>query len=65
VLAYDTHVGRAKARFALNVENLLNYNDPLVIDYHNDYTDQSGRHIKNAYYYQTPRTVRLTARFTF
>lgn len=65
VLAYETTIGRVKARFAVNVENLFGYDDPLVIDYHNDYTDSSGRHIRNGYYYQTPRTYRLSARFTF
>jgi hypothetical protein len=65
VLAYDTTIGRAKVRFAVNVENLLDYDDPLVLDYHNDFTDPSGRHIRNGYYYQIPRTFRFTARFTF
>lgn len=65
VIAYDTTIGRAKARFAVNVENLFDYDEPLVIDYHNDYADSSGRHIRNGYYYQAPRTLRFTARFTF
>ncbi len=65
VLAYETDFGRVKARFALNVDNIFDYDDPLVIDYHNDYTDREGRHIRNAYYYQTPRTFKFTARFTF
>ncbi len=65
VLAYETEFGRVKARFAINVDNIFDYDEPLVIDYHNDYTDRSGRHIRNAYFYQTPRTFRFTARFTF
>ncbi|ACB74413.1 TonB-dependent siderophore receptor [Opitutus terrae] len=65
VLAYETTIGRAKARFAINVQNVFDYDEPLVLDYHNDYTDMSGRHIRNGYFYQTPRTFRFTARFTF
>lgn len=65
VLAYETTIGRAKARFAVNVENLFDYDEPLVIDYHGDYVGRDGRHIRNAYYYQTPRMLRFTARFTF
>ncbi|HWL15251.1 MAG TPA: TonB-dependent receptor plug domain-containing protein [Opitutus sp.] len=65
VIAYETHFGNVRARFALNVDNIFDYDNPIVTGYHWGYADQSGRHIRDAYYYQTPRTFRLSARFTF
>jgi outer membrane receptor protein involved in Fe transport len=65
VLAYETTIGRTKARFALNVENIFDYDEPIVTGYHWGYADASGRHIRDGYYFQEPRTFRLSARFTF
>jgi outer membrane receptor protein involved in Fe transport len=65
VIAYETKIGRALARFALNVENIFDYDEPIVTGFHWGYADQSGRHIRDAYYFQEPRTFRLSARFTF
>jgi hypothetical protein len=65
VIAYQTSFGRVKARFALNVDNIFDEQDPIISDYHASYADPAGRHIPNSYYYQAPRTFRLTARFTF
>lgn len=65
VVAYETRFGRVHARFALNIENVFDYNNPIVTGYHWGYTDQSGRHIRDGYYFQNPRTLRLSARFTF
>lgn len=65
VVAYETKFGRTQARFALNVSNLFDYDEPIVTGYHWGYADASGRHIRDAYYFQPPRTFRLSARFTF
>ncbi len=65
VLAYETTIGRAQARFALNVENISDEDEPIVTGYHWGYADSSGRHIRDGYYFQSPRTFRLSARFTF
>ena len=65
VLAYETTIGRAQARFALNVENVFDEDEPIITGYHWGYADRSGRHIRDGYYFQEPRTLRLSARFTF
>ena len=65
VLAYETRMGRARVRFALNIENVLGDEDPIITSYHWGYTDQAGTHIPDGYYFQNPRTYRLSARFTF
>jgi outer membrane receptor protein involved in Fe transport len=52
-------------RFALNIDNVLDKKDPIITGYHWGYTDPSGTHIKDAYYFQAPRTFKLSARFTF
>lgn len=65
VLAYETTIGRTQARFALNVDNLFDEDEPIVTGYHWGYADASGRHIRDGYYFQEPRTFRLSARFTF
>ncbi len=65
VIAYETRIGRANVRFALNIDNIFDYDDPIVTGYHWGYEDESGRRIRDAYYFQNPRTFRLSARFTF
>ena len=65
VIAYETKWGRARVRLALNIDNLLDKHDPIVTSYHWGYTDRSGIHIPDGYYFQNPRTFRLSARFTF
>jgi outer membrane receptor protein involved in Fe transport len=65
VIAYDTKLNHIPVRVALNVDNVLGRNDPIVTTYHWGYTDSSGTHIKDGYYYQNARMFRLTARFTF
>ena len=65
VIAYETTFGDVNARFALNVENLFDEDDPIVTGYHWGYRDRDGRQVKEAYYFQDPRTIRLTATFTF
>jgi outer membrane receptor protein involved in Fe transport len=65
VVAYETKFGNVGARFAINVDNILDDDDPIVTGYHWGYTDRQGRHIKDAYYFQDARTIRLTAQFTF
>ena len=65
VIAYETTWGRARVRLALNVDNVLDETDPLITSYHWGYQDQAGTHIPDGYYFQNPRTYRLSARFTF
>ncbi|PTY02481.1 hypothetical protein DB347_24060 [Opitutaceae bacterium EW11] len=64
-LSYETKLGKIPARFTLDVDNVFDSQDPIVTSYHWGYVDSNGTHIKDAYYYQTPRTFRLSARFTF
>ena len=65
--ACGIHVARGVSvhGFALNVDNLLDEDEPIVTGYHWGYADASGRHIRDGYYFQDPRTFRLSARFTF
>lgn len=65
VIAYDTKIDDVAVRVALNVDNLLDYDDPIVTSYHWGYEDSTGRRIRDGYYFQNPRTFRLSARFTF
>lgn len=65
VLAYETRWGRARVRLALNVDNILDDADPIITSYHWGYMGRDGTHIPDGYYFQNPRTYRLTARFTF
>jgi outer membrane receptor protein involved in Fe transport len=65
VIAYETRLWGADVRFALNVDNILDEDDPIVTSYHWGYEDESGRRIRDGYYFQNPRTFRLSARFTF
>jgi outer membrane receptor protein involved in Fe transport len=65
VLAYETTFGRVRARFALNIDNVFNKRDPIITSYDGAWKDGAGRPIPNGYYFQTPRTFRFWARFTF
>ncbi len=65
VLAYDTTFRDIGVRIALNIENLLNERDPIVTSYDGAWKDPAGNPIRNGYYFQTPRTFRLTARLSF
>ncbi len=65
VIAYDTKIGRTGVRLALNIDNIFDYDDPLIAGYHWGYVDESGRRVQESYYFQAPRTFRLSARFTF
>jgi outer membrane receptor protein involved in Fe transport len=65
VIAYETKIWGYDARFALNIENIFDDNDPIVTSYHWGYTGRDGVHIPEGYYMQAPRTFRFSARFTF
>ncbi len=65
VIAYETEFRDIGVRVALNVENVLNERDPIVTSYDGAWKDGSGNPIPNGYYFQTPRTFRLTARLSF
>lgn len=66
VIAYDTRFGEnVQARFAVNIENVLGDDDPLVTSYYSDYVDEAGTRLPSGYSLPTPRTIRFTARFTF
>lgn len=65
VIAYDTKVRDVKLRVALNIDNILDYDEPIVTSYHWGYEDSTGRRIRDGYYFQNPRTIRLSARLTF
>lgn len=65
VLAYETRLGRFPARIALNVDNVLDEDDPIVTSYHSQYVDRSGTHIRENYSLLAPRTYRLSMRLSF
>ncbi len=65
VLAYETKFGRVPARFALNIDNVLGADDPVVTGYHWGYRDQAGGLVADQFYLPAPRTFRFSARFTF
>jgi hypothetical protein len=66
VFGYATTMfGDTKVRFALNIDNLLDEDDPIITGYHWGFADPTGREVPDGYYYQNPRTYRLSARFTF
>ncbi|HYD83347.1 MAG TPA: hypothetical protein VEA63_04830, partial [Opitutus sp.] len=65
VIAYEFDFRDIGVRLALNVENLLNETDPIITSYDGAWKDGRGNPIPNGYYFQTPRTWRLTARLSF
>ncbi|MBI2515538.1 MAG: TonB-dependent receptor [Opitutae bacterium] len=65
VFAYETKIYGIPTHIALNIDNVLDKKDPIVTSYHWGYTDEAGNHIRDGYYFQAPRTFRLSARFTF
>lgn len=65
VVAYETKIGGYPWRFALNVENVLGDDDPVVTNYHWGYRDQNGGLVADSFYLPAPRTFRLSARVTF
>jgi outer membrane receptor protein involved in Fe transport len=65
VIAYETKVFGYPARFALNVDNVLDEDDPIITGYHWGYRDQNGGFVADQFYLPAPRTFRLSARFTF
>lgn len=62
---YNTKLLGRPTRLALNVENVLNDRDPLVSTFDGGYRDTAGNAIPNGFILRAPRTVKLTARFTF
>lgn len=65
VLAYETKFRDMAVRFALNVDNLFDKRDPIITSYDGGWKDGGSNPIPNGWYFQNPRTFRLTARFTF
>lgn len=65
VIAYETKFGKVPARFALNIDNVLDEQDPIITSYHWGYTGTNGKHVADGYILPSPRVIRLSARFTF
>jgi outer membrane receptor for monomeric catechols len=65
VLAYETKFRSIPTRIALNVDNVLGDEDPVVTSYHWGYVDSAGTHIKDGYYLPAPRSFRLSVQLTF
>jgi hypothetical protein len=65
VLAYETKFRSIPTRIALNVDNVLGDEDPIVTSYHWGYVDSAGTHIKDGYYLPAPRSFRLSVQLTF
>ncbi|MBA3849797.1 MAG: hypothetical protein C0502_07350, partial [Opitutus sp.] len=65
VIAYETKIAGYPARFALNVDNVLDKDDPIITGYHWGYRDQNGGLVADQFYLPAPRTFRFSARFTF
>lgn len=64
-ISYETKLAGYPARFALNVDNVLGDEDPIITGYHWGYRDQSGGLVADRFYLPAPRTLRLSARLTF
>ena len=65
MIAWEGEVFKIPARFALNIDNLLDEEDPIITGYHWGYTDSAGNPVANAFYLPAPRTFRFSARFEF
>jgi outer membrane receptor protein involved in Fe transport len=65
VLAYETKLRDLALRFALNIDNVFDKRDPIVTSYDGGWRDPDNNPIANGYYFQAPRTFRLTARLGF
>lgn len=65
LIAYETTFFGYETRIALNIDNLFDEDDPIVTAYHYGYTGRDGIHVPSGYYFQAPRTFKLTARITF
>lgn len=65
VFAYETKFGQVPVRFALNIDNVLDDKDPIITGYHWGWVTSPGHAVPNAYILPSPRTFRLSARFTF
>jgi hypothetical protein len=65
VLAYETKFRDMDLRLALNVDNLFDKRDPIITSYDGGWKDAGGNPIPNGWYFQAPRTFRLTARLMF
>lgn len=65
VVAYETKVAGRPVRFAVNIDNVLGEEDPVVTGYHWGYRDQNKGLVADQFYLPAPRTFRLSARFTF
>lgn len=62
---YTTKVFSVPTRFALNVENVFDDRDPIVSTFDGGYRDTNGVAIANGFILRAPRTIKLSARFTF
>lgn len=65
VIGYETKIRDIAVRFALNVDNVFDKRDPIITSYDGGWKDGGGNPIPNGWYFQSPRTFRLTARLTF
>jgi outer membrane receptor protein involved in Fe transport len=65
VLAYETKFRDMALRLALNIDNVFDKRDPIVTSYDGGWRDPDNNPIANGYYFQAPRTFRLTARLGF
>lgn len=65
VVAYETKFGKVPTRFALNIDNVLDNQDPIITGYHWGWIVSPGNAVPNGYFLPAPRTFKLSARFTF
>ncbi|MBI5766845.1 MAG: TonB-dependent receptor plug domain-containing protein [Verrucomicrobia bacterium] len=64
-VGYNTRALGFPTRLALNVENVLDDQDPIVSTFDGGYRDTSGVAIANGFILRAPRTIKFSARFTF
>ena len=65
VIAWEGKIFDIPARFAVNIDNLLDEEDAIITGYHWGYEDTSGNPVPTGFYLPTPRTFRFSARFQF
>jgi len=65
VLAYKTKIKDSDWRFSLNIDNILDEDDPILTSYHWGYQDRDGTPQPDGYRYMEPRTLTFKAATRF
>lgn len=64
-LAYETKIRGILARFAVNIDNVIDDKDPMIYSFDGGWRDTNGKAIANGFTLPNPRIFKFSARFTF